>query len=85
MTGDVAQAQHPRAIRDHSHGVALVGVFKDLLRVRLDVAAGRSHPWRVPDGKVVKVADRGLGRGLDLALVKRVQSHRVLGRLFGFG
>ncbi len=74
---DVAQAQHPRAVGDHCHRVALVGVLEHLFGMSLDVAAGCGDSGRVPDGKIADVAHSALSGNLHLPLVERMQSHRV--------
>src|SRR5665647_846685 len=75
---DVAHAQHAGAVADHGHRVALVGVLVDLLGVVLDVETGLADARRVPDAEVLKVAHAALERGLDLALVERMELHGVI-------
>ena len=52
---NVAQAQNSGSIADNGHAIPLVGVVVYSLRVGLNVAAGRSYAWRIPNGKIIDV------------------------------
>jgi hypothetical protein len=84
LRADVAQAQHPRAVRDDGDHVALVGVLVDQFFILVDGATGRGHSGRVPDGEVVNTANDALRRDLDFAPEERMQPHCVSSRFFGF-
>src|SRR5207244_12477032 len=69
---NVAEAQHPRPVRDDRDLVPLVREGPDLVRIRLDVEAGLRDAGRVPDREVVEGPNGYPRHDLDFALVIRM-------------
>ncbi len=52
QSADIAQTEHCRAVGDHGHKIALVGIFVNIVRIVFDLKAGIGHAGRVGQGQV---------------------------------
>ncbi len=64
---DVAQAEHGRAVRDHRHDIAAVGVFVGIGLVLGDAQAGHRDAGRIGEGQIALCGQRLGRRNLHLA------------------